>query len=277
MDPGRDNRVQFTSLGGIEVSCIGLGAMGMSAIYTGAGRDDAESVRTIQRAVDLGVTHLDTAEVYGPYVNEARIAAEAFGAERWFADPFELIRAPSVDLITVAVKGPAHRELVLAALAADKAVYSESPLGATVAQTEEMAYAVGSLHTAIGLQGRLNPPVRRAAESIAQGRLGRLFSASVAATTFGNGPESVSAYEYFDKAAGAGFLTIAAGHVLSWRAYPRPTLTSAWRFAGRTAGWLKLTAVTPRALRSATSCCRRAWTSPRPIAPSPRVPARPPP
>ncbi|WP_211240070.1 hypothetical protein [Promicromonospora kroppenstedtii] len=69
--------------------------------------------------------------------------------------------------------------------------------------------------TAIGLQGSLNPSVRRAAEVIAQGRLGRLLSARVTATTFGNGPESVSAYEYFDKAAaGAGFMAIAVGHVL---------------------------------------------------------------
>ncbi|KXK63733.1 aldo/keto reductase [Micromonospora rosaria] len=62
--------MQVTSLGGLEVSRIGLGAMGMSAYYTGAGRDEAESIRTIHRALDLGVTHLDTAEVYGPYVNE---------------------------------------------------------------------------------------------------------------------------------------------------------------------------------------------------------------
>ncbi|TFI22906.1 aldo/keto reductase [Streptomyces sp. 4R-3d] len=62
--------MRSTSLGGLDVSRIGLGAMGMSAFYTGAGRDDAESIRTIQRAVDLGVTHLDTAEVYGPYINE---------------------------------------------------------------------------------------------------------------------------------------------------------------------------------------------------------------
>ncbi|MFC9085777.1 Gfo/Idh/MocA family protein [Nocardiopsis dassonvillei] len=145
----------------------------------------------------------------------ARRAAEVFGAERWFADPFELIRDPSVDLVTVAVKVPAHRELVLAALAAGKAVYSESPLGTTVAQAEEMAAAAGRLHTAIGLQGRHNPSVRRAAQIVAQGRLGRPLSARVTATTFGNGPESVSAYAYFDKAAaGAGFLTVAVGHVL---------------------------------------------------------------
>lgn len=62
--------MQVTSLGGLEVSRIGLGAMGMSAFYTGAGREDTKSIRTIHRALDLGVTHLDTAEVYGPYLNE---------------------------------------------------------------------------------------------------------------------------------------------------------------------------------------------------------------
>jgi aryl-alcohol dehydrogenase-like predicted oxidoreductase len=54
----------------LDVSRIGLGAMGMSAAYTGAGADDAESIRTIHRALDLGVTFLDTAETYGPFTNE---------------------------------------------------------------------------------------------------------------------------------------------------------------------------------------------------------------
>ena len=54
----------------LDVSCIGLGAMGMSHGYTGAGSDDDQSIRTIHRALDLGVTLVDTAEVYGPYTNE---------------------------------------------------------------------------------------------------------------------------------------------------------------------------------------------------------------
>ena len=62
--------MRTTRLGGLEVSRIGLGAMGMSGFYTGAGRSEDESIRTIHRALDLEVTHLDTAEVYGPYVNE---------------------------------------------------------------------------------------------------------------------------------------------------------------------------------------------------------------
>jgi aryl-alcohol dehydrogenase-like predicted oxidoreductase len=62
--------MKHAKLGSLRVSRIGLGAMGMSFGYTGAGSDDAESIRTIHRALDLGVTLLDTAEVYGPYVNE---------------------------------------------------------------------------------------------------------------------------------------------------------------------------------------------------------------
>ena len=62
--------MKYIELRDLTVSRIGLGAMGMSHGYTGAGSDDAESIRTIHRALDLGVTFLDTAEIYGPYTNE---------------------------------------------------------------------------------------------------------------------------------------------------------------------------------------------------------------
>ncbi len=56
---------------GLEVSCIGLGCMGMSHAYgSPAERVDEESVRVIHRALDLGVTFFDTAEIYGPFTNE---------------------------------------------------------------------------------------------------------------------------------------------------------------------------------------------------------------
>ncbi|QIM19557.1 aldo/keto reductase [Leucobacter coleopterorum] len=56
--------------GALTVSRLGLGCMGMSAFYTGSGQDEAESIRTLNRALDLGVTLLDTAEMYGPHTNE---------------------------------------------------------------------------------------------------------------------------------------------------------------------------------------------------------------
>src|SRR5256714_2753734 len=58
------------SLGGLDVSRIGLGTMAMSGYYLDPDSSDAESIRTIQRALELGVTHIDTAEIYGPYANE---------------------------------------------------------------------------------------------------------------------------------------------------------------------------------------------------------------
>src|ERR1700730_11461343 len=71
--------MRHVSLGKLDVSRMGLGAMGMSAYYTGAGSDDAESIRTIHRALDLGINFVDTAEVYGPYANEELVGRALAG------------------------------------------------------------------------------------------------------------------------------------------------------------------------------------------------------
>jgi aryl-alcohol dehydrogenase-like predicted oxidoreductase len=64
------NGMKHISLGGLDVSRIGLGTMAMSGYYLDPDSSDDESIRTIHRALDLGVTHIDTAEIYGPYANE---------------------------------------------------------------------------------------------------------------------------------------------------------------------------------------------------------------
>jgi aryl-alcohol dehydrogenase-like predicted oxidoreductase len=67
-------------LGDLTVSRIGLGAMTMAGTYTTGGPlDDSESVRAIHRALELGVTHIDTAEVYGPFHSEELVGRAVKG------------------------------------------------------------------------------------------------------------------------------------------------------------------------------------------------------
>jgi aryl-alcohol dehydrogenase-like predicted oxidoreductase len=110
--------MKHARLADLQVGRLGLGAMGMSVAYAGAGSDDAESIRTIHRALDLGVTLIDTAEVYGPYVNEVLVARALRGRrdQAVLATKFGLISHTgrngldsSPDSIRVAVDGSLSR------------------------------------------------------------------------------------------------------------------------------------------------------------------------
>jgi len=94
--------VKHVKLRDLDVSRIGLGAMGMSFGYTGAGSDDAESIRTIHRALELGVTFIDTAEIYGPYANEELVGRALNGRRE------QVVVATKFGMVSHAGGGPGH-------------------------------------------------------------------------------------------------------------------------------------------------------------------------
>lgn len=147
----------------------------------------------------------------------AEAARQVFGARRAFGDSIAMVRDPAIDVVSVTVKVPEHRAIVLAALAAGKHVYCEWPLGRDLAEAEEMAGAVGpNSHVMIGLQALSNPAVRQAAKLVGAGALGRLQVMRVFSSTAGWGIEAPRFYAYLqDKSNGATLEAIAGGHTLA--------------------------------------------------------------
>jgi aryl-alcohol dehydrogenase-like predicted oxidoreductase len=96
--------MRHVTLGTLDVGRIGLGCMGMSAAYTGAGSDDAESIRTIHRALDLGTNLIDTAEIYGPITNEDLVGRAIKGRRD------EVVLATKFGFISHDGRGPGHRD-----------------------------------------------------------------------------------------------------------------------------------------------------------------------
>ncbi|MFE3189768.1 Gfo/Idh/MocA family protein [Nocardia sp. NPDC059240] len=145
-------------------------------------------------------------------------AARAFGAQHAFTDASALAEHPDVDLVVITVKVPAHAELISAALAAGKHVYSEWPLTRTTSEAEALVAAAATApgHHVVGLQARFAPAVLRARELLAEGYVGQPVSVTVYSSR-GKGAGGVipqwAAYT-LDRENAAGLLEVAGGHTL---------------------------------------------------------------
>ena len=162
-----------------------------------------------------GVNGLELVAVAAGDEAKAKAAAKAFDAARGYASGLELIQDPAVDIVTVAVKVPDHRELVLAAIAAGKHVYCEWPLGKNLSESEEMAKAAATvnIHTAIGLQMRSSAAVQQARKALEDDRIGRPLTARIISNTAAFGPKVEAAMAFGeDGANGVTLVSIQGAH-----------------------------------------------------------------
>ena len=150
----------------------------------------------------------------------AAAAGEAYGVPS-FHDVHVLAAQPDIDLVSVVVRVPKHRELVMAALEGGKHVFSEWPLGANSAEAEDMAAAAGAAEvvTGVGLQGRQDPSLTMIRQLHADGWLGQVTSVNV--TMMGGGALAHRTSDAWmgTRANGANFLTIVGGHTLDALTY----------------------------------------------------------
>ncbi|HWU80116.1 MAG TPA: Gfo/Idh/MocA family oxidoreductase, partial [Caulobacter sp.] len=163
-----------------------------------------------------------TFEIAG-VANTSRSSAEAAAAEtgisRAFDNVAELVAAPQVDIVTVAVKVPAHLEIVRAAIAAGKHVYCEWPLGNGLAEAEEMAALARAkgIVGVVGAQAPFAPEIQYLKHLVAEGFVGNVLSTTIVAwggALQGGGaiPDRKTYGYLLDRANGANMLTIPVGH-----------------------------------------------------------------
>ena len=146
----------------------------------------------------------------------ARASAAKFGAERAFHRFSDMTADPEVDLIVVCVRVPGHRALVMAGLQAGQAVFCEWPLGANLAEAEQMAGLASqrSLKTMVGLQGRSEPTIQYAADLIREGYIGEVLTAHLTTVVQAQLQRGPGRIWQGIRSNGANVLTITGGHAI---------------------------------------------------------------
>src|SRR5438128_11763407 len=160
--------------------------------------------------------HYEVKAVCTAHEDTARASAAAFGAERAFHRFSDMAAHPEVDHSVGCVRLRGHRDLGMAGLQAGKPVLCEWPLGANLAEAEEMAGLAGqrALPTVVGLQARSDPAILYARDLVQGGYIGEVLTANlttVAQAVLQRGPGRIWQGV---RANGANTLTIAGGHAI---------------------------------------------------------------
>ena len=146
----------------------------------------------------------------------AAAAARKHNAARAYHDVATMANDADLDLVSVVVKVPSHRECVMAALDAGKNVYCEWPLGANLAEAEAMAARAKEkmVHAVVGLQARADPAIRYLRDLVADGYLGDVVAVSMSMFTGGVLERPASRLWDKDKAKGVSALTVRGMHTM---------------------------------------------------------------
>jgi len=192
-------------------SSIRVGIVGATVTQGGSGWGAHAHVPALK-----ALPGYELAAVCTAHEQTARESAAAFGARHAFHRFGDMTASPEVDLIVVCVRVPGHRELVMGGLQAGKAVFCEWPLGATLAEAQEMAGLARqrSLETIVGLQARSDPAILYARDLVREGHIGEVLTASLTTAVpavLQRGPGRIWQGV---RANGANTLTIAGGHAI---------------------------------------------------------------
>ena len=146
----------------------------------------------------------------------AEESAARFGARLAFHDHRDMLASPEIDAVAVVVRVPSHYQPTMDALNAGKHVFTEWPLGATLAEAQEMAGLARAkgVQTMVGLQARAAPAVMYMKELVESGYVGEVMSCNLSLIRGGVLSRTSDRTWQRDDSLGATTLTIACGHAI---------------------------------------------------------------
>jgi predicted dehydrogenase len=195
---------------------IRVGIVGATVTPGGSGWGAKAHVPALQSLPDYELKAVCTA-----HEETARVSADKFGAELAFHDMNEMAAHTDIDLISVVVRVPLHRQLVMAAIEAKKPVFCEWPLGADLADATKMADGAkaAGIQTLVGLQAQSNPAVMYARDLVANGKIGDIVTVNLSVMVGAITERGDGRIWQGIRANGANPMTIPGGHSIDTLCY----------------------------------------------------------